>query len=95
MAEYIGLENFQTKLDFEHISDYPGLNIVITWSINPTNEQKVKLPPQPKKEEKQKYAKFTEDELEQFTREARMIADQNQRLQKNFNLVYESYLNID
>ena len=52
MAEYIGLENFQTKLDFEHISDYPGLNIVITWSINPTNEQKVKLPPPPKKEEK-------------------------------------------
>ena len=49
MAEYIGKENFQTKIDFNHISDYPGLNIVLSWSINPTNEQKLKLPPPAKK----------------------------------------------
>ena len=82
MAQFVNKQNVKEKLEFHHVTDYPGLNIHVEWSINPTNEAKTKVKPAPKKEKEQKYAKFTNEEIEIFFRETRMLEDQNERLQK-------------
>ena len=42
MSKFIMKEKHQQTIKFENLTDYPGLAIVVEWSIQPTELQKTK-----------------------------------------------------